>query len=99
MYRIGQGNGFTYIGMPTIVTDTACKLRVKTNNNGIEQVETRKRPSAGLDMCREAGDFRRTSHEAYIEGYTPTQDDQKVPPVPLNPSIRAIYLEACRQQL
>jgi hypothetical protein len=27
MYRIGQSNGFTYIGMPTIVADTACKLR------------------------------------------------------------------------
>jgi hypothetical protein len=46
--------------------------------NGIEQVETRKRPSAGLDMCRETGDMRRTSHEAYIEGYAQIQDDQKV---------------------
>jgi hypothetical protein len=64
--------------MPTVVTDTMSKLRVKTNYNGQEQVETRKRPSAGLDMCREAGDTRRTSHEAYIEGWTQTQDDQKV---------------------
>jgi hypothetical protein len=78
MFRIGQSNGFTYIGMPTIVADTACKLRVRTNFNGVEQPETRKRPSAGLDMCREAGDMRRTSHEAYIEGWTQTQDDQKV---------------------
>jgi hypothetical protein len=46
--------------------------------NGTEQTETRKRPSAGLDMCREVGDFRRTSHEAYIEGWTQIQDDQKV---------------------
>ena len=46
--------------------------------NGIEKVETSKRPSAGLDMCRETGDMRRTSHEAYIVGYAQIQDDQKV---------------------
>jgi hypothetical protein len=78
MYRIGGSNGFTYIGMPTVVIDAASKLRVKTNYNGIDQPETRKRPSAGLDLGREVNDTRRQSHESYIEGWTQTQDDQKV---------------------
>jgi hypothetical protein len=52
MYRLGQHNGWTYIGMPTVVCDTACKLMVRQSNAGIFIPETRKKPSAGLDLCR-----------------------------------------------
>lgn len=51
MYRLGQHNGWTYIGMPTVVCDTACKLQVK-NGPHMTIPETRKKPSAGLDLCR-----------------------------------------------
>lgn len=68
MYRLGQHNGWTYIGMPTVVCDTACKLMVRTSNNYTFIPETRKKPSAGLDLCREAIDSMRTSHVAYMSG-------------------------------
>lgn len=68
MYRLGQHNGWTYIGMPTVVCDTACKLMARTANNAFFVPETRKKPSAGLDLCREALDSMRTSHVAYLGG-------------------------------
>lgn len=40
--------------MPTVVCDTACKLMAKNGNNTSFIPETRKKPSAGLDLCREA---------------------------------------------
>jgi hypothetical protein len=51
MYRLGQHNGWTYIGMPTVVCDTACKLWVRQFGPNFQQ-DTRKKPSAGLDLGR-----------------------------------------------
>lgn len=62
MYRLGQHNGWTYIGMPTVVCDTACKLWVRQPNSSSFIPETRKKPSAGLDLTREVRTYQRGTH-------------------------------------
>lgn len=58
MFRMGQHNNFTYIGMPTVVCDAACKLKVRVHGQNAFVPDTQKKPSAGLDLGREALDKR-----------------------------------------
>jgi hypothetical protein len=71
MFRLGQHNGWTYIGMPTIVCDAYAKLKVRVNNNQSVSRDTCKRPSAGLDLVREYVDSERKSVRDYVEGSCP----------------------------
>jgi hypothetical protein len=68
MYRLGQHNGWTYIGMPTVVCDAGTKLKFRVNNNQQVCSDTRKRPSAGVDLVREYLDSERKSVRDYVEG-------------------------------
>jgi hypothetical protein len=78
MYRLGQHNGWTYIGMPTVVCDAGAKLKVRVNNNQQISSDTRKRPSAGVDLIREYLDSERKSVRDYLEGGGSLDDDTEL---------------------
>jgi hypothetical protein len=86
MYRLGQHDDFTYMGMPVVICDTAAKLRMSPGANfGAQSSEVKdgsqvctKIPSAGLDLIREILDSRRTSYQQYIKGHVIVEDAQKL---------------------
>lgn len=72
MYRLGMHNhGFTWIGMLNIIADGGMKLVCK---NGA--VDTRKSPSAGVDLVREFLDYWRQMGVAFL-GLDAKNDDQR----------------------
>jgi hypothetical protein len=86
MFRLGQHDNFTYLGMPVVICDAAGKLRMMPSANFSAQFsEVRegicvfnKIPSAGLDMIREVLDTMRTSFEHYLKGHAKAEDAQKL---------------------
>jgi hypothetical protein len=86
MYRLGQHDDFTYIGMPVVIVDAAGKLRMNGSSNfGGQSSEMKegmtmliKIPSAGLDTVREQTDSKRTSYQFYIKGHVAVEDGQKL---------------------
>lgn len=76
MYRLGQTNGWTYIGMPTVICDAGAKMRVRRGKNDPGIPDTVKRPTAGLDLIREVLDTRRKSYRNYLPGWQSTEDAQ-----------------------
>lgn len=85
MFRLGQHDNFTYLGMPVVICDAAGKLRMSPSANfGSQSSELRegvpyniKIPSAGLDTIRLVLDFMRQSYEDYIKGHEKAEDAQK----------------------
>lgn len=41
MYRLGQHNGWTYIGMPTVVCDAQSKLRMRTSIGEVVRIASK----------------------------------------------------------
>jgi hypothetical protein len=41
MYRMGQHNGWTYIGMPTVVCDAQSKLRMRTSMGEVVRIASK----------------------------------------------------------
>lgn len=78
MYRLGQHNGWTYIGMPTVVCDAGAKLKIRVNDNQQVCSDTRKRPSAGVDLVREYIDSERKSVRDYVDGGGSIDDDTEL---------------------
>ena len=74
-FRLGQNNGFTYIGLPTVVMDGAGKLKCRMPGNHYLTPDTTKRPSAGLDLDREVLDSERSSHLPYLSQSMSSTDD------------------------
>lgn len=86
MFRLGQHDDFTYIGMPVVIVDAAGKLRMNGSPSfGGQSSEMKegmamliKIPSAGLDTVREQTDSKRTSFQFYMKGHVSTDDGQKL---------------------
>ena len=71
--------------MPTVICDAMAKLRMASAAGNFSSAEmregmvnTNKRPSTGLDLNREYLDCRRTSYQYYVDGWTSTDDSQKL---------------------
>ena len=85
MFRLGQHERWTYIGMPTVICDGMAKIRASASSFNVANsdmregiVITTKKPSAGLDLIREYLDTRRCSYQFYIMGWVQAEDGQKL---------------------
>jgi hypothetical protein len=72
-FRLGQHEDWCYMGAPTVICDAGCKLRKAATgfaSSGVDSegvVISSKRPSAGLDLIKDALNKRRTSVRKYVK--------------------------------
>jgi hypothetical protein len=83
-FRLGQHEDWVYMGMTTVIVDAGGKIR-KAAKGGFGAssafeggiVILVKRPSTGLDTCKEVSDIRIMSFKDYFGGFTHMDDAQK----------------------